>query len=710
MSTTTPARRVLAALAAVVATAGALVAGAAPARAAEVHAPVAGVLTLDGRGYGHGVGMSQYGAKVAADQGRTAHQVLQTYYPGTTLAAPSTGQLRVVLTRWDGRTTCTSQPAASSPCWNVQAEPGQAFLDRATNTKVLVPATAGGRAVTAVAIGSEPGGLSLWVYAGGWSRLGTGTFAGPVDLGSPDQVHRTQWSNGTHDYRGFVRAVWTAPGQLARVNVIGLEDYLLGVVPDEMPASWATAAVQAQGVAARTYAVAAAERSTARQWDICDTTSCQVYGGVGAESSSATTKLRSASPSDVRGLVLTTGGRAATAMFSSSNGGWSVDGGTSYLPARQDAFDPVNPWTREVSASCLQSRHPGRGAFQRLVVVARDGHGTWGGRIREMRLEFASGTVVVGGTGSPLGDDQQVRSSMSGCGATGGLRSSWFAVRVPADPLTQISAVAAGTGRGELLSRQASGEPASRLWSGSTLSAPASLGGATDAAPALARRGDGVLDAVVVGTNGALYAAARPAGGDWSGWTRVPGGPVLSGRPALTSWSDGTLHAFAVGADRAVWHTWRTGGTWAGWERLGGAVAAGSGVSAATSGTRSLVVVVRGTDDAVWARSWHPGSPWQAGWTAVGGAVTGDPAVTWDGSRELPVVLARGTDGAGWARVVPGYAASGWAGLGGALGGSPTAARVDGAGLHLLAVGTNGVLYRRDLLGGAWSAGWSRVG
>ena len=496
---------------------GLLATGSSPAAADEVHVPDQGVLRLDGRGFGHGVGMSQYGALGGADQGRTAHQILAAYYPGTTLTARSGSQVRVLLSRWDGSQSCGSRPAAGPPCFNVVAEPGQAFLDRASGTQVRVPATVAGRAVTAVAVGAENPGLTLWVYTGSWSRLGTQVFAGPVDLGSPDQVHRTQWSDGSHDYRGFVRAVWTGNGQLARVNVLGLEDYLLGVVPAEMPATWTTAAVQAQGVAARTYAMAAVERSTAQQWDICDTVSCQVYAGVGGESATATAKLRSASPSDVRGRVLTSGGRAITAMFSSSNGGWSVGGGTSYLPARADSWDPVNPWQRDVTSACLAARYPGRGSFQRLVITARDGHGTWGGRVRAMRLEFSAGTVVVGGTSSALTDDQQVRSSMSGCGAAAGLRSSWFTVAGPLDPLTDIAAVAAGPGSGELLTRLRSGQPAQRTWSGRTLGAPLVLDGATAAAPALARTSGGDLEAAVVGTNGALYSARRAAGA--TAWT-----------------------------------------------------------------------------------------------------------------------------------------------------------------------------------------------
>ena len=58
-----------------------------------------------------------------------------------------------------------------------------------------------------------------------------------------------------------------------------MDDYVQGVVPAEMPASWEPEAVQAQAVAARTYAAWHRARSGDRYYQICDTTSCQVYGG-----------------------------------------------------------------------------------------------------------------------------------------------------------------------------------------------------------------------------------------------------------------------------------------------------------------------------------------------------------------------------------------------------------------------------------------------
>ena len=84
----------------------------APARAADTAADV----TLNGVGYGHGVGMSQYGAKVRAEQGSSPQQILAHYYPGTTLAAAPGQRVRVLLTRDDGQNTCVATPESSHTC------------------------------------------------------------------------------------------------------------------------------------------------------------------------------------------------------------------------------------------------------------------------------------------------------------------------------------------------------------------------------------------------------------------------------------------------------------------------------------------------------------------------------------------------------------------------------------------------------------------
>ena len=417
----------------------------APARAATTAADV----TLTGVGAGHGIGLSQHGARARAGQGADAQSILAAYYPGAALSAAPTRPVRVVLTRYDSRTACTSNPEAGEPCLSVQAEPGQRFVNTASGGTVAVPTQLGGQPVTAAAVGAGPVGLRLWVKAGSWQQLEGGTqFTGPVDITSADGAQTAVFSNGqSREYRGALRVARVSATTIHRINVVSMEDYLLGVVPDEMPALWPDAAVQAQGVAASTFASEAMARAGSRSYDLCDTTSCQVYGGVTSEHPSSTAKLQG---SPLRGRILTSNGSPIAAFFSSSNGGHSVDGRTPYLPARPDSADPQNTWSRTVPGACMQTKYPGRGTFTGVTVLARDGRGAHGGRVTQLRLDFTGGSVTVGPGATPMATDSAVRQAFTGCGATGGLSSSLFqttgapAPRYPSGSLTPGGTLSTG--------------------------------------------------------------------------------------------------------------------------------------------------------------------------------------------------------------------------------------------------------------------------
>ncbi|MFV0460282.1 MAG: SpoIID/LytB domain-containing protein [Actinomycetales bacterium] len=386
-----------------------------------------GAITLAGQGWGHGVGMSQYGAKKGAELGNSATDILAAYYPGAALTDAPTRPVRVQLRRWDGATSCTSTATNLGPCLQVLAEPGQRFTDVASGASVAAPTSIDGQPVASLAVANSGGRLTLWAWAGtAWRQVTTSTYTGPIDISSGDGVQTARIQGGDHAYRGTIRAVATGTSSIQRVNVVAMEDYLLGVVPSEMPASWATAAVQAQAVAARSYAAAEMARSGSRSYDLCDTTACQVYGGVAGEYSSATDKIRSASPSDVRGKVLSGPTGVITAFFGSSNGGYSVSGGSSWLPARADAWDPASSWVRTVTGSCLAGKYPGRGSFRQLVITGRDGNGSRGGRVTSLRVEFTSGSVTIGPASTAMGTDAAIRASMLGCGDSAGMRSSLF--------------------------------------------------------------------------------------------------------------------------------------------------------------------------------------------------------------------------------------------------------------------------------------------
>jgi stage II sporulation protein D len=156
-------------------------------------------------------------------------------------------------------------------------------------------------------------------------------------------------------YRGGV-LLRVQDGGVQGVNVLDVEDYLRGVVPAEMPASWPAAALAAQAVIARTYV--AARINPAAPFDTCATESCQVYSGLRAEKAEA-----SAAIDATRAQVVAFAGRPASTYFSSDSGGFTASSGEvwgkelPYLRAQADPFSAGSPrdgWRVEVPAAQVQ--------------------------------------------------------------------------------------------------------------------------------------------------------------------------------------------------------------------------------------------------------------------------------------------------------------------------------------------------------------------
>jgi len=399
-----------------------LVAAAPPASAEEVlERPASGVWAVEGRGWGHGRGMSQWGAQGAASLGVSAEQIVSTYYPGTTRGVLPAAAIRVLLSGDEGRDT------------EVVAAAGLTATDLTTGASAVLPA-----GPTRWRVVVDAAGLHLQSRTGsGWTPYALGgatTLPGPVRFGGRELI-RVAFADGTsRDYRGTVRAVRASATALQTVVVLPLEDYLLGVVPRESSASWHPAALQAQAIAARSYSANKRARVGGRgTYDICDTTSCQVFGGSASYTAAGTrTSLEPASTTAAvratAGVVRTSGGVPVFAEFSSSNGGWSTKGDFSYLRAARDDWDgvlepSVHAWKAVLRASDLEKRFPAVGRLLRVRVTARDGNGTWGGRVKTVVLE---GVTAAGAPTRVTTTGAGVYGARSWPGASDGLRSSWW--------------------------------------------------------------------------------------------------------------------------------------------------------------------------------------------------------------------------------------------------------------------------------------------
>lgn len=367
-------------------------------RGAETWAtPGRAVITLTGNGYGHGHGLSQYGALGAARQGLTWQQIVSFYYPGTTLDRVG-GTVRVLIS---GDTTSDVQVVADRDL-SVKKLPGGRtwrLPSRGERKWRLL-----GRGERTLVQFVRRGGWRTWKQVRGEAELSS--FSGGLTLITPA---------GRTTYRGRLQSV-SPRGSDARdtVNVLPLEAYLRGVVPQEVPALWDVHAVAAQSVAARTYAAFERSHPSASHYDLCDTAHCQVYGGVEMEHPSATAAIKMTAR---QGLLHD--GRPAFTQFSASNGGWSSAGSVPYLVAQEDPYDasasPYHGWTATVTDADIERHWPAIGDLTRIEVRSRDGNGEWGGRIQEMSFVGTTGRADVTG--------DTVRSVL-------GLRSDWFTVSV----------------------------------------------------------------------------------------------------------------------------------------------------------------------------------------------------------------------------------------------------------------------------------------
>ncbi len=349
-----------------------------PQPGAEVYPrPADGSYDVRGGGFGHGIGMSQYGADGAGRAGLTHAQILSFYYPGTTLEKRTTGTVRIgITTDSDGVTEVTHRPGlvvSGAPGGRTYALPGGYDRWRVRATSATAPAcTLEGRTSTGSWRAAWPSGM---------------TRSCPVSFSSPDEgtVDLHLPGGPVRLYRGTLTATHRGTTSLVTVNHLPMQHYLRSVTMAEMPVSFHAQALRAQAVAARTYALRGAGGTP--QYDTCDTTACQAYRGAGQRNGNGTVTpfehtSSTAAVDATDGQVLTydfNGTRGlATTMYSSSTGGHTTTGGQGhgYLSAHPDPYD----------ATAGNRRH----AWD--AQLRRDGHGQWGGRVLEARVEgFTAG-------------------------------------------------------------------------------------------------------------------------------------------------------------------------------------------------------------------------------------------------------------------------------------------------------------------------------
>jgi len=419
---------------------GVVVTGVVPATVTPARADGPGDVVLDGKGFGHGVGMSQDGAYAMARAGNSTEEILAAFYPGTSIgrgggilsvsidkpqpgfevAFPSGGQVRDALSGpqspgFPVTVAAGGSVRLSSDGGVYHATPVAGATPAALAPTTTAPPTTAPPTTVAPAPGSPATTPTTTAPA-------VATPAAPPDPAEPTTT-RALWAvptggsavavGGVGSYRGAIEASPTGGG-LQLVDHLDVEQYLRGMGEIRDP-GWPAAALRTQAIAARTYAVKALSAGQT----LCSTDQCQVYLGQTAEYAAM-----DAAVAATRGQVLRYGGGLAEAVYSASGGGFSATpeegfGGAQanepYLRAAPyPTLDP-QPWTLRSPLTVMA----GQFGYAGTATGARVSRTGPSGRALEVTFDGDAGPLVV--------DGQRFFSVLK-------LRSTLFTLRVEVPP------------------------------------------------------------------------------------------------------------------------------------------------------------------------------------------------------------------------------------------------------------------------------------
>ncbi|HST25571.1 MAG TPA: SpoIID/LytB domain-containing protein [Gaiellaceae bacterium] len=264
---------------------------------------------IRGHGYGHGVGMGQWGAYGMAKTGATYDKILGFYYPGTQIGQSPVKAVRVLLADTSGQVAISS----AAP---FKLKDGTGALHQIDSGQVTIGP-----------------GLTVQLDPSAAPQALTGPLTA-VPGKAPLSYKRP--------YLGSIQ-VQVVGSHLEVVNSLSLDNYVRGVVTGEMPVQWPLAALEAQAVAARSYAVATLGAGKILYTD----ERSQVYGGIQGQSGPAAQAV-----AQTKNQVLLYNGQVATTFFSSSSGGRTAAftdlvpnaKPIPYLLSHPDPYDSASPW------------------------------------------------------------------------------------------------------------------------------------------------------------------------------------------------------------------------------------------------------------------------------------------------------------------------------------------------------------------------------
>jgi stage II sporulation protein D len=296
---------------------------------------------VHGRGFGHGVGMSAYGAYGFAKHGKGYRFILGHYYRGTSLGTLT--KPRVVRVLLDISPDDVEFSGATGACGK-RLNPRRNYEAHRTGRSVVLRTSGGKPLANCGHRLRAPGGGRITI-------VGQGTFRGVLETVPTE----------------------SEAGSLNVVNALAIEQYAKGVMPNEVPPSWPMEELKAHAVAVRSIAITGDVGGNG--FDLYSDTRSQVYRGL--ESEDARTNAAVAA---TRGQVVTYNGEVAQTLYSACSGGHTESavnvfgGSVPYLVGVPDPYDyycPLHKWTLEFTGPEISSRLGShlKGRLKRVVIT-----------------------------------------------------------------------------------------------------------------------------------------------------------------------------------------------------------------------------------------------------------------------------------------------------------------------------------------------------
>lgn len=392
-------------------------------------------VTITGGGWGHGIGMSQYGAYGRALNGKDARAILTTYYSGTSVTAREMPrQVRVGLLQAKDSISLSSSVLSKGDgkvIWKVQGRRGRIAAGTAATTWRVEPSPTGGTRLYKNGRQVERDGRTVFGDATHALRLIYARFGSLVEVSGKGPRYR----HGKMDFGAYLSDS-CAGGQCLRLVVsLPMQKYLYGL--GEVPSSWPQATLQAQAIAGRTYAFEKVQRSGQHR-DPCD---CAVYDSTLDQAYTGDSKRDAdgdgradtywdewkGAVDATNDLVVLHNGGPIAALYSSSSGGHTennenVWGGSplSYLrgvrdePDRAEGRNPNFTWSVEMTYSEFESKLNAAyntGSLESFDVVKPRGVS---GRVTVVNETNDSGGVrIVGSRKTQRTSGWSIRSALS---------------------------------------------------------------------------------------------------------------------------------------------------------------------------------------------------------------------------------------------------------------------------------------------------------